>query len=279
MPSFESNPYEMLNVATSASSSQIKAAYRKLALKFHPDKQSTPDEKNRCSEIFTNIANAYDILRDEGKRAEFDRFGVVREGVAEGDASNYASSQSSDPFASSSFGGDPFASSFFRQSNRRMGEQDGGFFTDPFALFDQVFGDGFHSESIHHSHHHQSNNDRSSGLNGFGMMGNMSHDLNGMMNSMMNSAHGQSQQCFSSSSSSSYNSGFGGSRESISTTTRIINGKRCTVTERTLVRPDGTVERHTEQTDDQGFQNLENSKTNDSTLQHGYFRDQNNPQY
>merc|ERR1711923_158526 len=82
----------------------------------------------------------------------------------------------------------------------------------------------------------------------------------GMMNSMMNNMfdvhsglHNSGSRQFSSSFSSSSMGGRNGTTESVSTTTRIINGKRQTVTERTTVKPDGTVEKKVETDGDNDF--------------------------
>jgi molecular chaperone DnaJ len=64
--------YEVLGVSKSASDSDIKAAYRKLALKFHPDRN--PDDKT-AEENFKEAAEAYDVLRDPQKRRIYDQYG------------------------------------------------------------------------------------------------------------------------------------------------------------------------------------------------------------
>ncbi|MEQ1852199.1 MAG: DnaJ domain-containing protein, partial [Chthoniobacteraceae bacterium] len=64
--------YELLGVERSASADEIKKAYRKLAVKFHPDKN--PDDKS-AEEKFKEIGAAYEILSDPEKRAAYDRFG------------------------------------------------------------------------------------------------------------------------------------------------------------------------------------------------------------
>jgi len=64
--------YEVLGVAKNADESEIKKAYRKLAIKFHPDKNpgdATAEEK------FKEAAEAYEVLSDQQKRAQYDRFG------------------------------------------------------------------------------------------------------------------------------------------------------------------------------------------------------------
>ena len=64
--------YEILGVSKSASKEEIKKAYRKLAIKYHPDKN--PDD-DQAEENFKEAAEAYEILSDEKKRARYDQFG------------------------------------------------------------------------------------------------------------------------------------------------------------------------------------------------------------
>src|SRR3954462_11081241 len=64
--------YEILSVERSASGDEIKRAYRKLAVKFHPDKN--PDDPH-AEEKFKELGEAYDVLMDAQKRAAYDRFG------------------------------------------------------------------------------------------------------------------------------------------------------------------------------------------------------------
>ena len=64
--------YEVLGVDRSASREQIKAAYRKLAVKFHPDRN--PGDK-QAEETFKEAAEAYAVLSDSDKRTQYDRFG------------------------------------------------------------------------------------------------------------------------------------------------------------------------------------------------------------
>lgn len=64
--------YKVLGVDRNAGADEIKKAYRKLALKYHPDQnKDNPDAENK----FKEISEAYDILKDEQKRATYDRFG------------------------------------------------------------------------------------------------------------------------------------------------------------------------------------------------------------
>src|SRR2546430_6876906 len=64
--------YEVLGVGRSTSEEEIKRAYRKLAVKFHPDKN--PDDPY-AEEKFKELGEAYDVLMDADKRAAYDRFG------------------------------------------------------------------------------------------------------------------------------------------------------------------------------------------------------------
>ena len=64
--------YEVLGVERNAETEVIKKAYRKLALKFHPDRN--PGDKD-AEERFKEAAEAYEVLRDDEKRARYDRFG------------------------------------------------------------------------------------------------------------------------------------------------------------------------------------------------------------
>jgi len=64
--------YEILGVQRTASDAEMKASYRKLAMKWHPDRN--PGDKD-CESHFKEINEAYDVLKDEQKRAAYDRFG------------------------------------------------------------------------------------------------------------------------------------------------------------------------------------------------------------
>ncbi len=64
--------YEVLSVAKDAGPDEIKKAYRKLAMKYHPDKN--PGDKG-AEESFKEVAEAYDVLHDQQKRQRYDRFG------------------------------------------------------------------------------------------------------------------------------------------------------------------------------------------------------------
>jgi preprotein translocase subunit Sec63 len=82
------NYYDILHVSKGSNDAEIKKAYRKLAMKWHPDKN--PDAADEAARMFQEIGEAYDVLSDKEKRAIYDRFGYegLRDGV-EGGKSNY----------------------------------------------------------------------------------------------------------------------------------------------------------------------------------------------
>ena len=73
--------YEVLGVEKSASEAEIKKAYRKLAIQYHPDKN--PGDKE-AEEKFKEAAEAYSVLSDKDKRARYDQFGHAGMGGAAG---------------------------------------------------------------------------------------------------------------------------------------------------------------------------------------------------
>jgi len=68
---FKGDPYQVLGVGRDASPDQIKRAYRRLALKYHPDRNKSPKAKEK----FKQINAAYEILSDPEKRRRYDAFG------------------------------------------------------------------------------------------------------------------------------------------------------------------------------------------------------------
>ncbi|KAK6460078.1 dnaJ class heat shock protein [Scheffersomyces coipomensis] len=67
----ETKFYDLLGVSPSASDTELKKAYRKAALKYHPDKNSSPE----AAEKFKEISHAYDVLSDDQKREVYDSYG------------------------------------------------------------------------------------------------------------------------------------------------------------------------------------------------------------
>jgi molecular chaperone DnaJ len=78
--------YEVLEISKSASADEIKKAYRKMALKFHPDKN--PGDK-AAEEKFKEAAEAYEVLSDDNKKARYDQYGHAGLGGAGGSGGGF----------------------------------------------------------------------------------------------------------------------------------------------------------------------------------------------
>jgi len=115
--------YKVLGVEKSASDGDIKKAYRKLALKMHPDKNQAP----RADEAFKVISAAYKTLSDENERAAFDRYG------ADG--------------ATQSRGGGHRGQHFHFDEDH----------INPDEIFNMFFGGGFPSQRMRRTHHFRHN--------------------------------------------------------------------------------------------------------------------------
>ena len=110
--------YEILGVGKSSSADEIKKAYRKVAMQFHPDRN--PGDKS-AEEKFKEAAEAYEVLSDADKRAQYDRFGHA--GVGNGRGFGSGNVNMEDIF--SQFGdifGDDIFGSFFGGTGRRGGQ-------------------------------------------------------------------------------------------------------------------------------------------------------------
>ncbi len=105
--------YEVLGVAKGASEAELKKAYRKLAMKYHPDRNKGDDE---TAKKFKEASEAYEVLRDPAKRQQYDQFGHAATGAGGfGGGAGFDDvpfedifSRFSDIFGSDMFGGDAF---------------------------------------------------------------------------------------------------------------------------------------------------------------------------
>jgi len=102
--------YKTLGISRNANEDEIKKAYRKMALKFHPDKNKTPGSEER----FKDVAEAYEVLSDKKKKEVYDRYG--EEGL-KGNAGGGGGG--SNPNFTYTFHGDPRATfaQFFGSNN------------------------------------------------------------------------------------------------------------------------------------------------------------------
>ena len=118
--------YEILGVNRGASSAELKRAYRKIALKYHPDKN--PEDK-KAEKTFKEAAEAYGVLSDSNKRAQYDQFGHAGVGMGQqgGGFGGGVHMSMDDIFSQFGdiFGGDDIFSSFFGGGKRRGGRQRG----------------------------------------------------------------------------------------------------------------------------------------------------------
>jgi molecular chaperone DnaJ len=114
--------YEVLGVDRNATKDDLKKAYRKLAMQYHPDRN--PDDKE-AEEKFKEAAEAYEILSDDDKKARYDRFG--HEGVRGSGFGSQGFSDINDIFShfSDIFGGSSIFDDFFGGGHRRTRSRSG----------------------------------------------------------------------------------------------------------------------------------------------------------
>lgn len=127
----KSDYYDILGVSKSASADEIKKAYRKQALEWHPDRHK--DDKEAAEKRFKEINEAYQVLSDPSKKAAFDQYGSA--------AFTPGGNAGGNPFAQG-FGGQggPFTYTYSTGGGESpFGNVD---FGDPFDIFEQFFGGG-----------------------------------------------------------------------------------------------------------------------------------------
>ena len=98
--------YDRLNISPNASKSEIKKAYRKLSLKWHPDKNK---DKEEATKKFQEISEAYNILSNDQKRNQYDSMGYDM--MNDGNGMNFDPSDIFEKFFNG-FGGPDFGGSF-----------------------------------------------------------------------------------------------------------------------------------------------------------------------
>jgi curved DNA-binding protein CbpA len=253
------DPYKVLGVSRDASASQIKTAYRKLALKHHPDRQSDDESRRMATQIFSKISNAYEILGDENRRQQFDLQQHQQHQSAFYHPHHF---QFHDPFQVFA---EVFGEEFGTAPRSRGGLRDpffpDPFFSDPFGRPGSGFGGSMFGGSMFGSFFGGRDpfEDHFGGRGGdqgiFSQMDMMRQQQMEMMRQQQEQGHGGvgGSYFYSSSSSSTSNRNANGVHESVTTSTRVINGKRQTVTERIVIKPDGTKERHVESSGDDDF--------------------------
>ncbi len=125
--------YQILGVSKTATEAEIKRAYRKKALEYHPDRNKGKDAEQK----FKEVTKAYEVLSDSQKRQTYDQFGsaAFEQGGPSGQGAG-------GPFGG--FGGQqgPFTYTYSTSGQGPQGFDFGGGFSDPFEIFEQFFGGG-----------------------------------------------------------------------------------------------------------------------------------------
>ncbi|XP_004702392.2 dnaJ homolog subfamily B member 6 isoform X1 [Echinops telfairi] len=212
--------YEVLGVQRHASPEDIKKAYRKLALKWHPDKN--PENKEEAERKFKQVAEAYEVLSDAKKRDIYDKYGKEGLNGGGGGGSHFDS---------------PFEFGFtFRNPDDVFREFFGG--RDPFDFFEDPFENFFGNRRGPRASRTRGTGSFFSAFSGFPSFGGGFPAFDtGFTSSFGSLGHGG----LTSFSSTSFGGSGMGNFKSISTSTKIINGRKIT-TKRIVENGQETVE-------------------------------------
>jgi len=121
--------YEVLGVAKGSSKDEIKSAYRKAALKFHPDR----NKEAGAEEKFKEINEAYEVLSNDQKKSAYDQYGHAAFDPNSGGFGGHTYTQQNGPFNFT----------YTQGGNAGNSDFDFGGFSNPFDIFEQFFGGGF----------------------------------------------------------------------------------------------------------------------------------------
>jgi DnaJ-class molecular chaperone len=118
--------YETLGVTKNATKDEIKSAYRKQAMQWHPDRNKSPD----AEEKFKEINEAYEVLSNDQKKSAYDQFGQAAFDPNSGNFGGHTYTQQNGPFNFT----------WQSQGGGQGADFDFGGFSNPFDIFEQFFG-------------------------------------------------------------------------------------------------------------------------------------------
>jgi DnaJ family protein B protein 6 len=263
--------YKVLGVPEDAEQDQIKKAYKKLALQWHPDKN--PDKVKEAEEKFKEIGEAYSVLSDPEKRKKYDKYGTTEyEPEMEEDDDKYTQEKFNDLFEKFGFrsqtntgnGGGSNKSTYHRQTFT---------FDRAEQLFKDVFGDDFGGSGF--GRRNESGKQRSSLFDDdddffsrpslFQSMFKASNKGSILNNDSGFSGFGGSRSISNGGKSGKGGSTFGGTSRMISTSTIIRNGKKVTVTKTTVTDSDGNTYSEVQESVEDSGRRIASSKYEDDT--------------